>query len=107
MSKPEYVSQEPIRAEIMDIAASIEADIPSRITGANRVFIRAVLARAIMAAEKRGEEREREACAVVAEKRYTLDSVNKKPNGQPYAAGGFAIHAAAQIAAAIRNRTAS
>lgn len=49
---------EPISAEVMDVAASIEKDIPSRITGQNRVFIRAVIARAITAAVAA----EREAC---------------------------------------------
>lgn len=44
----------------MDVAASIEKDIPSRITGENRVFIRAVIARAITAAVAA----EREACAL-------------------------------------------
>jgi len=57
---------EDIRQDVMDIAVSIEGDIPSRISGANRVFIRAVIARAIMAAEKRGEDRERDACFALA-----------------------------------------
>lgn len=43
----------PIPTDIMDVAASIEADIPSRVTGANRVFIRAVIARAILAEHER------------------------------------------------------
>jgi len=43
----------------MDVAVSIEHDIPARVTGANRIFIRAVIARAITAAVAA----EREACA--------------------------------------------
>lgn len=54
---------EPITNEVMEVAADIEGDIPSRVTGANRVFIRAVIARAIMAAKAE----EREACAKLAE----------------------------------------
>jgi len=46
----------------MDVAVSIEHDIPARVTGANRVFIRAVIARAITAAVAA----EREACADIA-----------------------------------------
>lgn len=46
---------EPITNEVMEVAAAIEGDIPSRVTGANRVFIRAVIARALMAAK--AEER--------------------------------------------------
>lgn len=57
------LKQEPISAAVMEVAASIENDIPSRITGKNRVFIRAVIARAITAAVAA----EREACAVVAD----------------------------------------
>lgn len=39
-----------ISADAMKVAVSIEKDIPSRITSENRVFIRAVIARAITAA---------------------------------------------------------
>lgn len=53
----------PIPDEFMEVAASIEKDIPSRITGANRVFIRAVIARAITA-------------AVAAEREAWLDAAN-------------------------------
>ena len=49
---------EPISAAAMDVAVSIEKDVPARITGENRVFIRAVIARAISAAVAA----EREAC---------------------------------------------
>lgn len=43
-------SAEKLADGAMDVAVSIERDIPSRITGENRVFIRAVIARAITAA---------------------------------------------------------
>lgn len=54
---------EPVSEEAMNIAVSIEKDIPSRITGENRVFIRAVIARAITA-------------AVAAEREAWLDAAN-------------------------------
>lgn len=47
-----------IADDVMNVAVSIEGDIPSRITGANRVFIRSVIARAIM--------NERNRCAGIA-----------------------------------------
>lgn len=51
------IDQNSIPPEIMDIAVSIEKDIPSRVTGANRVFIRAVVARAILAERERCAQR--------------------------------------------------
>lgn len=41
----------------MEEAVAFEKDLPSKINGANRVFIRAVLARALLAAEQRGMEK--------------------------------------------------
>lgn len=86
MSKPENITP-----EVMNVAVSIEGDIPSRVTGANRVFIRAVIARAIMTAKAE----EREACAQVAEAMRT-----------PYhgSSRGIANEQSSAIAAAIRKR---
>lgn len=82
MNKPAAIA-----TDVMDVAASIEKDIPSRISGANRVFIRAVIARAIMA--------EREACAEMAE----LVGIPMAANGQPI------LMIPVQIAKRIRNRS--
>jgi hypothetical protein len=64
---------------------------------------RLIIARAIMAAKAE----EREACAQVAENRFTLDTVNKNKAGKPYASGEVSIYVARIITAAIRNRGAS
>lgn len=58
-----------------------------------------MIARAIMSAEKRGEEREREACAVIAEtmKDSPVYYVDGRPNAQPIIGGKH-------IAEAIRSR---
>lgn len=98
MSKPEDVTQ-----EAMNVAASIEKDIPSRITGANRVFIRAVIARAITAAKAE----EREACAATVEKliRYREIFETEDESGIKWQNGGEPIMVDPELcAAAIRNR---
>ena len=63
MSKPEDVPQ-----DVWDEATQHVAQIPIR---SQRAWDRSksIIARAIMAAEKRGEEREREACALHLEMR--------------------------------------
>lgn len=47
-----------IADDVMTVAVSIERDIPARVSGDNRVFIRSVIARAIM--------NERIRCALIA-----------------------------------------
>ena len=59
--KPADISQantvpNTLSAYALDLASSIEKDIPSRIGGTNRVFMRAVIARALSDAYARGLE---------------------------------------------------
>lgn len=60
-----------------------------------------IVATAIIAAEQRGEERERARCAKVAEQSFTIDTVNKTAKGKPYLTGEAAICAGRRIADAI------
>ena len=84
-------------AEAMDIAVSIEKDIPSRITGENRVFIRAVIARAITAAVAA----EREVCAESG--RAAVMKFRSKVGGRYYP--GYHEDMREAVAAAIRARS--
>lgn len=58
----------PIPTDVMEVAATIEKDIPSRVTGANRVFIRAVIACAILAERERAAKVVRIVHAAAAQK---------------------------------------
>ena len=95
MSKPEDVPQ-----DVWDEATQHVAQIPIRSQRAWDLA-KSIIARAIMAAEKRGEEREREACALIAEVERRSDLSIK----HGYKPTWFVVQN--EIAAAIRNRTAS
>lgn len=93
--KPEDISQ-----EVLDSADGLWTDLANYAGGKTRDDETVLIARAIMAAEKRGEEREREACAKVAEsvgpKLYSI---------QGHGFTRVASEVESAIAAAIRNRS--
>jgi len=88
---------EPVSTDAMEVAVSIEKDIPSRITGENRVFIRAVIARAITAAVAA----EREACAESG--RAAVMKFRAKVGGRYYP--GYHEDMREAVASAIRARS--
>lgn len=90
--KPEDIPQ-----EVWDQVAHIHSQ-PFHWRGPEEVA--QIVARAIMAAEKRGEEREREACAAVADEYVWDDHALAQATG----VGRAVHHQSVEIAAAIRNR---
>lgn len=97
---PDSVMEEARKAaaNIMDNACLGEHWVKNGVDAALRKDIKD----AILAAEKRGEERERERCAKIAEQKFNIDTVGKNAKGKPYQTGSVAINAAGRIAAAIR-----
>lgn len=85
------IAAETLADGAMDIAVSIDKDIPSRITGENRIFIRAVIARAITAAVAA----EREACWRKADEIAADFSSLRAP---------YSAHGATKVSDAIRSR---
>jgi len=98
MSKPEDISQEAWDAA--DDMAFFNPSTENRDGRLNRYKLRETIARAILSAEKRGEAREREACAAIANDYAGSGMVVGGSTGSAY-------QTKRDIAAAIRNRTAT
>lgn len=86
MSKPDWCPQ-----EVWDEAEKPELRIAIDYEAGQLWDVRPTIARAILAAEKRGEEREREACAQVASGGYSDKATS--PFGQGRVAASAAIRA--------------
>lgn len=102
MSKPEDIPQ-----DVWDSADDMVFYDPAteNLDGSlNRYKLRESIARAVLSAEKRGEEREREACAVAAEERHRIWGTTVQVQGIEVEDD---ISACAEIAAAIRARSAN
>jgi len=95
MSKPDDIAQ-----DVWDEAIR-RSGVYAESAGDTLGELRLDFARAILAAEKRGEEREREACAVTAEERHHSWGTHAQIKGIEVEDD---ISACAEIAAAIRKR---
>jgi hypothetical protein len=84
----------PIEANKTEIPEDVLQAVYAAMSWVDESGAKGVIARAILA--------ERERCAIVAENRYTEQSVLKSKAGKPYTTGSMAIFTGQQIAAAIR-----